>query len=199
MASTRETDDLLSRVSSLEINGESGKGVAYTYVGLARYVKIAYDEPDVDLTYIKEAGSPVGDAGDPYAGYDRFGRTVEMRWQTTGATPELRDGYQWGYDRSSNRTWRENMPEAADELDEHYGYDALNQVTDYTKGNLNINRSAIGGIPGEEQTFTYDPTGNWDRYTTSEDGTETLDQTRVHNQDCTPSNPGQCPVTERRG
>jgi hypothetical protein len=153
----------------------------------------------VDLTYIKEAGSPVGDAGDPYAGYDRFGRTVEMRWQTTGATPELRDGYQWGYDRSSNRTWRENMPEAADELDEHYGYDALNQVTDYTKGNLNINRSAIGGIPGEEQTFTYDPTGNWDRYTTSEDGTETLDQTRVHNQDCTPSNPGQCPVTERRG
>jgi len=39
-------------------------------------------EPGVQLSYIKSSGQPLGDAGDPYKGYDRFGRTVDMRWVT---------------------------------------------------------------------------------------------------------------------
>jgi hypothetical protein len=31
----------------------------------------------------KQGTEPVGDAGDPYNGYDRFGRTQDIRWQTT--------------------------------------------------------------------------------------------------------------------
>ncbi|MCA9456856.1 MAG: hypothetical protein KC587_09345, partial [Nitrospira sp.] len=177
-------NDILSRIESLKINGESQPAATYTYVGLARYIQISYPEPGVALTYLKPDGAPVGDAGDPYTGYDRFGRTVEMRWQTTGVeTPELRDGCQWGYDRSSNRTWRKNLLEDVSGQDEHYDYDALHQVTDCDRGDLNINRTAIGGIPQGEQTFAYDPTGNWDRTTIAVDGTETLDQTRVNNQD----------------
>jgi hypothetical protein len=28
----------------------------------------------------QQAGQPDGDAGDPYNGYDRFGRTVDIHW-----------------------------------------------------------------------------------------------------------------------
>ncbi|MEZ5430775.1 MAG: hypothetical protein R3F31_06255 [Verrucomicrobiales bacterium] len=61
-------------------------------------------------------------------------------------------------------------------------YDPLYQVTAAARGNLNLNQTAIGGIPAQRQTFDYDPTGNWDRYTTVEDGVEVLDQRRIHNQ-----------------
>jgi hypothetical protein len=33
------------------------------------------------LTYIKQAGEPVGDAGDQYTDLDRFGRVIDQRWR----------------------------------------------------------------------------------------------------------------------
>ena len=92
------------------------------------------------------------------------------------------DQFQWGYDRASNRKWKENLV-ASEDQDEHYNYDGLYQVEQFDRGNLNINRSAIGGIPSAEEDFQYDPTGNWKRYTFAEDGTVNLDQTRKHNKD----------------
>ncbi len=150
-------------------------------MGLGWYVNVLYPDPSVNLTYIKAASQHVGDAGDPYTGYDRFGRTVEMLWETTPGEAE-RDHFVWGYDRASNRTWKANLA-ASSGQDEHYGYDGLYQVTEADRGNLNFNLTAIGAIPDNAQTFTYDPTGNWDRFTNADDGTETLDQTRVNNQD----------------
>ncbi len=141
-----------------------------------------YPEPAVNLTYIKTASQPLGDAGDQYTGFDRFGRTVDMRWSTT-ANGAIRDRFQWGNDRAGNRSWKANLAATSGGQDEKYEYDMLYQVTDFDRGTLNINRSAIGAIPANEQTWTYDPTGNWDRYTNADDGTETLDQTRIHNQD----------------
>ena len=38
-------------------------------------------------------------------------------------------------------------------------------------------------IPGEQENFSYDPTGNWTNYQRAENGTEVLDQSRVNNQD----------------
>ncbi|MEZ5430777.1 MAG: hypothetical protein R3F31_06265 [Verrucomicrobiales bacterium] len=93
----------------------------------------------------------------------------------------MKDRIQYGYDRAGNRTWRENLV-APENQDQHYLYDPLYQVTAAARGNLNLNQTAIGGIPAQRQTFTYDPTGNWDRYTTVEDGVEVLDQRRIHNQ-----------------
>ncbi|MDF1812730.1 MAG: hypothetical protein P1V20_10965 [Verrucomicrobiales bacterium] len=144
-------------------------------------MKIAYPEPEIELSYIKGSNDPQRDSGDPYTGYDRFGRTVDMKWQNNSGT-EMKDRIQYGYDRSSQRTWRKNIA-APSGQDEHYQYDDLYQVTDFARGNINLNQTAIGGIPDYEQNFTYDPTGNRDRYTTHEDGSEVLDQTRAHNQD----------------
>jgi len=76
-----EMDDVLSRVHSLTVDGEEHALVSYTYVGAARFVKIVYPEPEIELSYIKAVDQPIGDAGDPYTGYDRFGRTVDMKWQ----------------------------------------------------------------------------------------------------------------------
>ncbi len=79
----------------------------------------------------------------------------------------VRDRFQYGYDRSSQRTWKSNLAASAgDGQDEHYSYDGLYQVTEAARGerNININRSAIGGIPAKDEEFSYDPTGNWDNY-----------------------------------
>ena len=184
--STDSIDDLLSRIASFKINGESTDLVNYTCMGAGRfedYVKVEYPQPGIELSYIKSASEPVGDAGDPYTGLDRFGRTVDMRWQTTGASPDIRDHFQWGYDRASNRTWRANLAPTGAEQDHHYGYDGLYQVKNDALGNLNINRSAIGGIPAEQESFDYDPTGNWLNYKKDEDGSTTIDQSRVNNRD----------------
>ena len=93
----------------------------------------------------------------------------------------MKDRIQYGYDRAGNRTWRENLV-APENQDQHYLYDPLYQVTAAARGNLNLNQTAIGGIPAQRQTFDYDPTGNWDRYTTAEEGVQVLNQTRIHNQ-----------------
>jgi len=174
-------DDRLSRVEGVFVSGEGDMAATYSYLGLSWFVKVVYDEAGVQLSYLKTAGQPVGDAGDPYNGYDRFGRTVDMRWVTT-SSGAVRDRFQWGYDPSSNRTWRENLA-AASGQDEFYRYDGLYQLTEFARGNLNINRTAISAIPANEQTFSFDPSGNWESFTDADDGAIDLDQDRIHNQD----------------
>ncbi|MCF6311054.1 MAG: hypothetical protein L3J39_01255 [Verrucomicrobiales bacterium] len=176
-------DDLLSRIASLKINGKSTNLADYTYFGLTAIAKVSYPEPAVNLSYIKTASQPVGDAGDPYTGYDRFGRTVDMRWVMSSGGA-VRDRFQYGYDRASQRTWKSNLAASAgDNQDEHYSYDGLYQVTEAARGELNINRSTIGAIPTKQEAFSYDPTGNWDQYIESTDGVIDLDQTRKNNKD----------------
>ena len=174
-------DQALSRVSSLRVDGETQNLVHYTRAGAARYVKLRYAQPGVELSYIKRADEPTRDSGDIYTGYDRFGRTVDMLWQTNNSG-EIKDRIQYGYDRAGHRTWRKDINQSAS-YDEHYGYDDLYQVTDFERGDLNLNQTAIGGVPEFEQHFEFDQTGNWNRFQTKEDGTETKDQSRVHNQD----------------
>jgi len=79
---TDSMDDHLNRVSAQKVNGEGQNLVEYRYVGRNWQVRLAYPEPDIMCSYRKEAGQPDGDAGDPYNGYDRFGRTVDMPWTT---------------------------------------------------------------------------------------------------------------------
>ncbi len=174
-------NDLLSRIETLTIQGEATAACQYTYPGLDWYPRIEYPEPGVELTYIKEAGQPVGDAGDDYIGFDRFGRTIDMNWRKTVGGTEL-DHIQYGYNRASNRTWRKNLV-AASGQDEAYQYDGLYQLSDFSRGNLNINCTLVGAIPEAEEEFTYDPTGNWQAYVRKSDGATDLDQTRVNNKD----------------
>ncbi|MEM1296277.1 MAG: hypothetical protein AAGH89_12995 [Verrucomicrobiota bacterium] len=135
----------------------------------------------MELTYIKDAAQPVGDAGDDYIGFDRFGRTADMNWRKTSDSSEL-DHIQYGYNRASNRTWRKNLV-ATSGQDEAYRYDGLYQLSDFSRGNLNINHTLVGAIPENQEQFSYDPTGNWLGYVRKSDGSVDLDQTRVNNKD----------------
>jgi len=178
---TGSTDDLFSLVKSATISGESGNKVEYTRAGLGRYVKITYPQPGVEMSVIRPGGGSEGDSGDPYDGYDRFSRVQEMRWQSSSTGTPI-DAWQWGFNEASNRTWKKNLV-AASGQDEAYAYDGLYQVKRDAVGTLNTNRTAIGGIPGEEEDFTYDPTGNWLGYRKEANGSVVLDQCRSSNQD----------------
>jgi RHS repeat-associated protein len=179
--SSDSIDDLFSLVKSSAISGESGNKVEYSRVGLGRFVKIAYPQPNVEMSMLRPGGEVGGDAGDLYDGYDRFGRVQEMRWQSS-ATGTPIDAWQWGYNEASNRTWKKNLV-AANGQDEGYTYDGLYQVIRDAVGTLNTNRTAIGGVPGEEEDFEYDPTGNWMGYRKDANGSVVLDQSRSNNKD----------------
>jgi RHS repeat-associated protein len=174
-------DDLFSLVQSAAIAGESGNKVEYSRAGLGRFVKIAYPQPNVEMSMLRPCGGSEGDAGDPYDGYDRFGRVQEMRWQNSSTGTPI-DAWQWGFNEASNRTWKKNLV-AANGQDEGYTYDGLYQVIRDSVGTLNTNRTAIGGVPNEDETFTYDPVGNWLAYRKDTNGSPVLDQTRSNNQD----------------
>ncbi|HBJ86123.1 MAG TPA: hypothetical protein DDZ88_20115 [Verrucomicrobiales bacterium] len=85
---------------------------------------------------------------------------------------------QYGFDRDSRRTWQRRS--LTDTQDRHYNYDALSQVSAAARGSLNLNATAISGIPASAESWDYDPTGNWRGYHTAVNGTPTLDQHRVH-------------------
>ncbi|MGA1465059.1 MAG: hypothetical protein ACO363_04900, partial [Balneolaceae bacterium] len=106
--STGSTDDLFSLVKSAAIAGESGNKVEYTRAGLARFVKIAYPQPGVEMSMLRPGGGSEGDSGDPYDGYDRFSRVQEMRWQNSSTGTPI-DAWQWGFNEASNRTWKKNL------------------------------------------------------------------------------------------
>lgn len=169
-------NDVLSRVRGLKDG--STVMARYTYLGLGEIVRVEYGE-SMELTYVRRAGEPVGDAGDQYTGLDRFGRVVDQRWIKTNGTALERVDY--GYTRAGNRQWRQNRV-ATGGQDEYYGYDGLYQVKQLDRGTLNSGMTGISGTPTWEEDFTYDPIGNWNAYLTKVSGVTDLDQNRTHNQ-----------------
>ena len=113
-----------------------------------------------------------------YAGFDRFGRVVDQRWYDYGASAD-RDRYTYGYDRASNRTYRENTIASA--KDEFYTYDAINRLKTFDRGDLNAGKTAISGTPVREEDWGLDMTGNWKDYLQKTSGSTDLDQDRTHN------------------
>jgi len=142
-----------------------------------------------------------------YAGFDRFGRVVKHQWIKTSDSA-FRDGYAYGYDRASNRLWRENLDTATSGKDELYAYDDLNRLTDARRGDLNANKDALTST-GFRQNWTLDALGNWGGFKqdTSGDGTTWgLQQSRTHNKvneidtdDNHANGPDEAAVTEGQG
>ncbi len=92
---------------------------------------------------------------------------------------------QHGYDRASNRLYREDPVAAANSqnFDELYAYDGINQLTDFDRGNLNAGKD---GLVAASMTFAQewalDPTGNWPTFKQDDDGDASwdLNQSRTH-------------------
>ena len=138
----------ISRLSSL--SDSSGPLESYSYMGLGTVVVRSHPQINVDLTYV---GTP-GDAGDEYAGLDRFGRVVEQLWVNSSTSTTL-DDFQYTYDVLGNRTAIDNGVNAS--FNQALTYDDLSQLTGFTRGT-------------HTQDFNYDAVGNATSVTT--DGTE---------------------------
>ena len=143
-------DDILSR--TYEIGSGSDTYSSYAYLGAGTIVTESYLEPQVQLDY----------SANNYAAWDRFGRVVAQIWATYGQNPTTLDGYDYTYDRASNRTARANVTDSA--LNEIYGYDGVNRLTSDTR-----NGNAY-------QQWTLDSLGNWTGFTNNSQTTnETFD------------------------
>jgi RHS repeat-associated protein len=125
-----------------------------------------------------------GGTSGTFNGLDRFNRIIDQRWTYNGTDV---DRYKYGYDRNSNRQWKENTVSKSIGspvyLDEYYTYDDLNRLTDMKRGQLTGGPppTGIGGTPGKEQAWTLDKTGNWSGFVTKTSGTTDLNQTRTSN------------------
>ncbi|MEZ5303491.1 MAG: hypothetical protein R3F11_23040 [Verrucomicrobiales bacterium] len=143
-------DDLIGRVASLAVSGEGANLAEYLYMGVASRVQTYYPTPDARMRLFGSAGS-----GDPYTSLDRFGRLTEVLWEDASASARSTK-FDYGYDRASNRTWRENLVLTSGE-DEHYGYDGLYQVSGRQRGDLDAGKTGMAGTPEREEEFAYDP------------------------------------------
>ncbi len=173
-------DSNLSRLSYLSDVDANGTRLAeYTYLGAGQIVKVDYPQPDLLCNLAHGAGD------DPYDGLDRFGRVVDLLWRDYGSSADA-VRIKHGYDRASNRLWRQDTVAAANsvDLDELYTYDGMYQLATLDRGQLNGTKD---GLVANSKTFaeqwTLDPTGNWNNFKQDPDGNGSwnLDQDRDHN------------------
>jgi len=183
-----DANDVLSRVAAIRNDNAGSPGAtvfaAYSYDGAGRVVVEDYAQPDVRLDLVDLAAW----AATPgtYAGLDRFGRIKQQWWRDYGAAADV-DKLAYGYDRNSNRLYRENVVSGSQgtpvHLDELYHYDRLNRLQDANRGDLNANHNAVSST-SLRQTWTLDDLGNWSAFQTDTDGNAPwgLDHSREHNQ-----------------
>ncbi|SKA77159.1 RHS repeat-associated core domain-containing protein [Prosthecobacter debontii] len=173
-------DDALNRVQS--VHDDLTVLAEYQFVGSSMPVITTLHAAGIQRRWKKLAGAPDGDAGDPYTGYDRFGRLEQTLWRQTGGAENTLVQVQWGYNRGSSKTWRKDLlAPAATSQDQAYSYDGLQQIKQRQQGLLNINRTAIGGIPAQQENFVYDPSGNWQLYQHQAGGVMDINEGRINN------------------
>lgn len=189
-------DDSTSRVASLvDDDGSSTHLVDYSYLGMGGsaqsvdapfgqgFVIADYTQPETKWTLADLSGANDPDTGDIYTGLDRFGRVKDNRWYDYGSSSDT-DRIKYGYDRASNRIWRQNV--VADSLnepfDELYSYDGVQRLKNMSRGTLNTNKDAIAS-ESFAQCWSLDDTGNWKKFLedSNGDGTWDLNQARTAN------------------
>ena len=186
------TDDTrLNRLTKILDSDDSTSLAEYTYLVAGTMVVEDFVQPQVKLDYF-------GGTSGTYSGFDNFGRVVQQLWYDYGASAN-RDKFTYGYNRASNRIYREHS--LATLKDEFYSYDGVNQLTASQRGTLTQNKDGISGTPSREEDFTLDPLGNWTAYVHKTDGTTDLSQTRTHNtaNELTAASSWATPVHDRAG
>jgi len=88
---------------------------------------------------------------------------IDQKWRNDSSA--VKDRYRYGYDRNSNRLYRENVVagDASASFDELYAYDGLNRLAERTRGDLNEGKTAITNEDRGE-SWTLDQLGNWTQY-----------------------------------
>jgi RHS repeat-associated protein len=179
--------DKLSRIRTLRWDGMDV--CRYSYLGLSTFVTTDYLQPQVKLDYAQGSGA------NPYTGFDRFGRIIDLLWAeygTSSLSSSSSSGgsgidlvhLKYGYDRASNRTYREDLVAQSydKDFDELYEYDGLQRLKKFHRGRLVDNNTAIES-PTLQQSWQLDATSNWQNFTQNDqaDANQTLDQQRLHN------------------
>lgn len=176
-------DDACSRVASLvDDDGGSTHLADYSFLGLGATVVVDFTEPDVKYTLVDLSGTNDPDTGDIYSGLGRFGRVKDCRWYDYGGSADTAR-LKYGYDRASNRLWREDTVAVSlsKNFDELYAYDGLHRLEDLQRGRLNGGHTSISSKTFA-QAWTLDATGNWQGFEeAATGGSLTLDQSRDSN------------------
>ena len=162
-----DINDASSRVQSLKFTAEAFSLADYQYLGASGFVNQASSQPGISWTLYGAGTDP--DTGDIYSGLDRFGRIDNCLWQKgTTTLAQL----QYGYDRASNRTWRQDGVLSG--YDELYQYDGLQRLKDQKRGTLNSTHTAITSSTFQQQ-WGLDATGNWSSFKQDDDGSGSWD------------------------
>ncbi|NQV28345.1 MAG: hypothetical protein HQ518_28665, partial [Rhodopirellula sp.] len=182
--STDSMPDALSRVAAIvDDDGSSTHLADYSYLGQSTFVETDYTEPDIKYTLIGTAGGNDPDTGNIYRGLDRFGRIVDSYWYDYGSSSDV-DRIKYGYGRSGNRLWRENVVarSLSKEFDELYTYDAVHRLKDMSRGTLDSGHSSLSSTTFA-QCWGLDETGNWSNFREDDDGNGSwnLNQDRAAN------------------
>jgi RHS repeat-associated protein len=146
---TGAIDDIMSRLAT--IGDAAGTYAAYRYLGAGKIVSEDYEDIDVKLDY----------SANDFAALDRFGRVLDQVWTDYGADPDVAlDHYRYEYDRSGNRTARDNELHSA--FDETYQYDNLDRLASSDRADAFDQSWALDGLgnfsefdgDGDSQTRT---------------------------------------------
>ena len=164
-------DNKLNRLTKILDTDDVTSLAEYTYLGIGTMVIEDFVQPSVKLDYF-------GGTSGTYAGSDNFGHVVQQLWYDYGASAN-RDKFTYGYDRASNRLYRNHS--LATLKDEFYTYDGVNRLTISERGTLTQNKDDISGTPVREEDFALDPLGNWTTYVQKTNGSTDLNQSRTHN------------------
>jgi RHS repeat-associated protein len=185
-SSSNDIDDDASRIRGLKDGGSFL--LRYDYLGLGTPVEVTYPFHDINFpgggytrlmqhTLIGTSSSNDADTGDQYKGLDRFGRVKDSRWvRYHNGTPGDLDRIKHGYDRASNRIWRENPVAAGQskEFDEFYAHDGLHRVKEMGRGAIDSGHSTLDSTTFG-QCWTLDATGNWKGFRQDDDGNGSWD------------------------
>lgn len=124
-----------------DANG-STKYASYSYLGASTIYKATHPQVTGGLVLNYDTNN-----NHQYSGWDRFGRVTDQSWTNIAASTTF-DQYKYAYDKSGNRTYRQNTTTSG--KDEFYTYDGLNRLDNMQRGTLNATKTGITGTPSIE-------------------------------------------------
>ncbi|MGK7955408.1 MAG: RHS repeat-associated core domain-containing protein, partial [Crocosphaera sp.] len=148
------TYDGLDRIKSITDDGEALALVEYDYIGVGRVLERRSPTNGTRMTYLN-------DAGDTDIGYDGLRRTVTLRHLE--ADNSLIVGFEYGYDRMNNRTFKRLLHDLGNS--DLYEYDSVYRLINFERGELNTAGDTIitpSTDVSQGQQWNLDGVGNWD-------------------------------------